>query len=49
MIGADHHRNGEEGRGGIAGPIEDQPDDTTSYTCERADLEKHVLIKDATA
>jgi hypothetical protein len=47
MIGADHYRDGEERRGRIARPIEDEPDDAASHAGERSDLEKHMLVEDA--
>src|SRR5258707_12387523 len=47
MIAANHHRDAEEGRGRISGPVEDEPDNPTSDARERYDLKKHMLVKDA--
>src|SRR6266849_8673872 len=47
MIGADHHRHGEKGRGRISGPIEDEPDNPAGDARERSDLKQHMLVEDA--
>src|SRR5260370_39985576 len=47
MIGADHHRDGEERSGRIAGPIEDEPDSTAGDARDRSDLNQHGLVQDA--
>src|SRR6266852_3131086 len=47
VIGADHHRHGEEGRGRISGPIEDEADNPARDARERSDLKQHMLVEDA--
>ena len=49
MVGADHHRDCEEGSRRIAGPIEDKADHSTDEAGEGADLQQYMLVQDAPA